>query len=110
MKSFKEMLKEPVETLVHKSNMGISFVDFEESCKVIGLILDNVIIAVFEERMKLAIQTVEKAIKFYNNFLEKQARYQKETPEQRTAEKDWIECQRQQLREVQQYIDAVINH
>ena len=110
MKSFKETLKEPVETLVHKSNLGISLVDFEDSCKVIGLILDNVIIAVFEERMKLAIQTVEKAIKFYNNFLDKQARYQKETPEQRSAEKDWIEYQRQQLREVQQYIEAVLSH
>ncbi|MEG3908487.1 hypothetical protein QT979_12660 [Microcoleus sp. w2-18bC1] len=109
MKNFKETLKEPVETLVYKSKMGISVVDFEESCKVIGLILDNVIIAVFEERMKLAIQTVEKAIKFYNNFLEKQAWYQKETPEQRSAEKIWIQCQRQQLREVQQYIDAVIS-
>ncbi|MEP6519641.1 hypothetical protein [Microcoleus vaginatus] len=110
MKSFKETLKEPVETLVHKSKMGISLVDFEDSCQVIGSILEKVILAIFEERMKLAIQTVEKAIKFYNNFLENQARYQQETPEQRAAEKDWIECQRQQLREVQQYIDAVINH
>ncbi|MEG4841344.1 hypothetical protein [Microcoleus sp. B9-D4] len=110
MKTFKETLKQPVESLVHKSKMGISLVDFEESCKGIGLILDKMIIAVFEERMKLAIQTVEKAIKFYNIFLEKQARYQKETPEQRSAEKDWIDCQLQQLREVQQYIDAVISH
>ena len=110
MKSFKETLKEPVETLVHKSKMGISSIDFEECCKVIGLILENVILAIFEERLKLGIETVEKAIKFYNNFLEKQARYQKETPQQRAAEKDWIEGQRQQLREIQQYIDAVISH
>jgi hypothetical protein len=60
--------------------------------------------------MKLAIQTVEKAIKFYNNFLEKQARYQQETPQQQAAEKDWIEYQRQQLREIQQYIEALISH
>lgn len=110
VKTFKEMLKAPVEALVHKSKMGISLVDFEESCTVIGSIMDSLILAIFEERMKLAIQTVEKAMKFYNNFLEKQARYQQETPEQRAAEKDWIEYQRQQLREVQQYIDAVISH
>ncbi|UNU22498.1 hypothetical protein [Microcoleus vaginatus] len=110
MKTFKETLKEPVETLVHKSKMGISLVDFEDSCKVIELILDNVILAIFDARIKLATQTLEKAIKFYNNFLEKQARYQKETPQQRSAEKDWIEGQRRQLREVQQYIDAVISH
>ncbi|MEG3967477.1 hypothetical protein QUA00_07585 [Microcoleus sp. T2B6] len=110
VKTFKETLKAPVEALVHKSKMGISLVDFEDSCKVIGSIMESLILAIFEERMKLATQTVEKAIKFYNNFLEKQARYQQETPQQRAAEKDWIEYQRQQLREVQQYIDAVISH
>lgn len=110
VKTFKETLKAPVEVLVHKSKMGISLVDFEDSCKVIGSIMDSLILAIFEERMKLAIQTVEKAMRFYNNFLEKQARYQQETPEQRSAEKDWIEYQRQQLREVQQYIEAVLSH
>lgn len=110
VKTFKETLKAPVEVLVHKSKMGISLVDFEDSCKVIGSIMDSLILAIFEERMKLAIQTVEKAMRFYNNFLEKQARYQQETPEQRSAEKEWIEYQRQQLREVQQYIEAVLSH
>lgn len=110
VKTFKETLKAPVEALLHKSKMGISLVDFEDSCKVIGSIMDSLILAIFEERMKLAIQTVEKAMRFYNNFLEKQARYQQETPEQRSAEKDWIEYQRQQLREVQQYIEAVLSH
>ncbi|MEG4284128.1 hypothetical protein QUB68_13455 [Microcoleus sp. A006_D1] len=110
LKTFKETLKAPVEILVHKSKMGISLIDFEESCKVIGSILDNLILEIFEDRIKLAIQTVEKAMMFYNKFLEKQARYQQETPQQRAAEKDWIEYQRQQLREVEQYIEAVINH
>ena len=109
VKTFKETLKAPVEALVHKSKMGISLVDFEDSCKVIGSIMDSLILAIFEERMKLATHTIEKAIKFYNNFLEKQARYQQETPQQRAAEKDWIEYQRQQLREVQQYIEALIS-
>ncbi|MEG3859737.1 hypothetical protein [Microcoleus sp. herbarium12] len=109
-KTFKETLKIPVETLVHKSKMGISSIDFEESCKVIGAIMDNLILQIFEERVNLAIQTVEKALMFYNNFLEKQARYQQETAQQRAAEKDWMEYQRQQLKEVQEYIDGVINH
>lgn len=109
-KTFKETLKTPVETLVHKSKMGISSIDFEESCKLIESIMDSLILEIFEERVKLAIQTVEKAIMFYNNFLEKQARYQQETAEQRSAEKDWMEYQRQQLRGVQQYIEAVIGY
>jgi hypothetical protein len=110
VKTFKETLREPVETLVHKSKMGISLIDFEDSCKVIGSILDDLILEIFDERMKLALQTVEKAMMFYNNFLEKQARYQQETAEQRVAEKDWMERQRQQLREVEQYIESVISH
>ena len=109
-KTFKETLKAPVETLVHKSKMGISLTDFEESCKVIESIMDSLILEIFDERIGLAIQTLEKAIMFYNNFLEKQARYQAETAEQRSAEKDWMECQRQQLRKVQEYIEAVIGY
>ncbi|XZO00595.1 MAG: hypothetical protein ACM65L_19020 [Microcoleus sp.] len=108
MNTFKETVKIPVETLVHKSNMGISFVDFEECCKLIGLIIDNLIILVFEDRINLAIQTIEKMMMFYHDFLDKQVRYQKETPEQRAVEKDWMELQCQQLHEVQQHIESVI--
>jgi len=107
--TFRETLKSPVETLVHKSKMGISLIDFEEPCNVIESIMDNLILEVFEERVKLAIHTIEKAIMFYNNFLEKQARYQQETAEQRATEKDWMEYQRQQLRQVQQSIDLILN-
>lgn len=110
LKNFKETLRYPVETLVHKSKMGISLIDFEESCKVIESIMDDLIVEIFDDRVKLAIHTVEKAMMFYNNFLEKQARYQQETAQQRLAEKDWMEYQRLQLREVQQYIEAVSGH
>jgi hypothetical protein len=109
MKTFKETLKAPVENLVHKSKLGISLQDFEESCKVIGALMDNLISSIFEERMKLAIQTIEKVIMFYNKFLEKQVRYQQETMEQRAAEKDWIEYQRQKLQQVEQSIEVVLN-
>jgi hypothetical protein len=109
MKSLKQILKDPVESLVHKSKMGVSLADFKESCKVIASIMDNLIVLIFEERIGLAIQTIEKTIMFYNKFLEKQMRYQKETLEQRSAEKDWMESQLKQLREIQQYIESVIS-
>jgi len=109
LKTLKQTLKDPVETLVHKSKMGISLADFKESCKLIGSIIDNLIVLIFEERISLAIQTIEKTMMFYNKFLEKQGRYQTETAQQRSAEKDWMECQLQQLREVQHYIESVID-
>ncbi|HEY9779510.1 MAG TPA: hypothetical protein V6D09_05155 [Leptolyngbyaceae cyanobacterium] len=40
---------------------------------------------------------------------EKQARYQQETPEQREAEKAWIDRQRQELDRVQKNIEAILN-
>ncbi|MFW6296455.1 MAG: hypothetical protein ACOC04_04625 [Halothece sp.] len=43
---------------------------------------------------------INKAIAFYNDFLEKQASYSKETATQRQFEKDWIDSQRQQLEKV----------
>jgi len=109
LKTLKQTLKDPVETLVHKSKMGISLADFKESCKLIGSIIDNLIVLIFEERISLAIQTIEKTMMFYNKFLEKQVRYQTETAQQRSAEKDWMECQLQQLREVHEYIESVID-
>lgn len=51
----------------------------------------------------------EDAIAFYNDFLERQERYQQETPEQREAEKAWIDQQRQQLEQVQRGIEAILN-
>lgn len=109
LKSFKETLNAPVEALVHKSKLGISLHDFEESCQTIGSILENLIVSIFEERLMLAIQAVEKAMMFYNNFLDKQARYQQETAQQREAEKAWIESQRQHLKQIERGIDLILN-
>ena len=63
----------------------------------------------FDKRIELATKAIEEAIAFYNDFLEKQARYQQETPEQREAEKAWIDRQRQELDRVQKNIEAILN-
>jgi DNA-binding protein H-NS len=52
---------------------------------------------------------IEQAIAFYNDFLERQERYQQETPEQRQAEKAWIDQQRRELGQVQHGIEAILN-
>jgi hypothetical protein len=59
--------------------------------------IENIINSVFDDRVKLATQALEQAVAFYNDFLERQARYQQETPEQRQAQKAWINKQRQEL-------------
>ncbi|NDJ19386.1 hypothetical protein [Myxacorys almedinensis] len=50
-----------------------------------------------DDRMAATGKIVKWEFVFYNDFLEKQNRYQQETPEQRLAEKAWIDQQRQHL-------------
>ncbi|MGL5059741.1 MAG: hypothetical protein ACRC62_07135 [Microcoleus sp.] len=109
VKGFKETLNAPVESLVHKSKLGISLHDFEESCQTIWSIMENSIGSIFEDRLRLGLQAIEKAMMFYNKFLEKQVRYQQETAEQREAEKAWIESQRQHIKQIEEQIDLILN-
>ncbi len=62
-----------------------------------------------DDRIELITKAIAQAIAFYNDFLEKQARYQQETLEQREAEKAWIDRQRQELEQVQKGIEAILN-
>lgn len=71
--------------------------------------IEKIVNSVFDDRVKLATGAIEQAIAFYNAFLERQERYQQETPEQREAEKAWIDKQRQELARVQHGIEAILN-
>jgi len=71
--------------------------------------IDKIITVVFNDRVELATKSIEQLIAFYNYFLERQDRYQQETPEQRKAEKAWIDKQRQELLQVKIGIDAILN-
>ena len=62
---------------------------------------------VIDELFKLVIQQIEQAIAFYNNFLELQTRHRQETPEQRQAEKAWIEQQKLALMGLQSAVLAI---
>lgn len=70
---------------------------------------EQIIKSIFQAEVKLATEAIDEAIAFYNNFLELQNRYQQETPEQREAEKAWIDKQRQHLNQVQQGIKEILN-
>lgn len=82
------------------------FNDFVNDIKKI--ILDNMA-SRFSECFDFALITITNIINFYNDFLEKQNRYEQETPEQREAEKAWIDQQRQKLDEIQKQINIILN-
>lgn len=110
VKGFSYYVKPALETLAKQGFLSISleqFTKFSEE-QVIPKI-ENIINSVFDDRVKLATQALEQAIAFYNDFLERQARYQQETPEQRQAQKAWINKQRQELVRVQYGIEAILN-
>lgn len=66
--------------------------------------IEKLVALVINDRLAMLEKVVEWALTFYNHFLSLQQRYQQETPEQRTAEKAWLDQQRQQL---QQLLDSV---
>jgi hypothetical protein len=52
---------------------------------------------IIDDRLVMIDKVVKWELAFYNDFLDKQKRYQQETLEQRLAEKAWIDQQRQHL-------------
>ena len=75
----------------------------------VGCSLDNFINSIFDDRLKLGSRALVKALRFYNEFLEKQDRYQQETPAQRQAERAWIDSQWTEIQRVEKGIKVILN-
>lgn len=95
--------------LAKEGALGISREQFIKTSEEVATKLEKVVVAIFDELSKLVTKAIEQAISFYNDFLELRKRYQQETPEQREAEKAWIEQQRQELIQVQNGIEVILN-
>jgi len=81
-------------------------VNFE---KQVSTAINIFINSIFDDRLKLGNQALVEAMKFYNNFLEKQDRYQQETPAQRQAERAWIDSQWIEIQSVETGIGVILN-
>ena len=73
-----------------------------------NLIVENMAVG-FTNWFKSTLSTTTEIIIFYNDFLEKQNRYEQETKEQQEAEKDWIDQQRRKLDQVQKQINVILS-
>nr|WP_290228408.1 hypothetical protein [Trichocoleus desertorum] len=62
---------------------------------------------VFDKKYSFAKESLERIVRFYNDLLERQVRYQKETIAQRQAEKAWIEHQQQDLENLKVKLTAL---
>jgi hypothetical protein len=81
-------------------------VNFE---KEVSTAIDNFINSIFDDRLKVGSQALVEALIFYNEFLEKQDRYQQETPAQRQAERAWIDSQWTEIKRVEKGIKVILN-
>ena len=77
--------------------------------KILSSKMEDYITAILDDQVELATKALEEAIAFYNYFLERQNRYQQETPATRQAEKAWIDQQRQQLVQVKVGMEAIFS-
>jgi hypothetical protein len=110
IKGFKKSVEPALEAFVNQNPWSINSEQVAKFSKEqVSSKMENIIKAVFDDRVKLGSQALEQIIVFYNDFLERQERYQQETPEQREAEKAWLDQQRQQLEQVQRGIEAILN-
>ncbi len=99
-----------IEILVNKNRFAVERTNVMVFQEIVLEIIEKQISSIFTNKLNLATQALEQAIAFYNDFLERQERYQQETPEQRATEKAWIDQQRQQLEQVQHGLDAVLHN
>lgn len=94
--------------LAKQGSLGISQEQFFQADDKVSENFEKIVIAIFDELWRLINNAIQEAMLFYNDFLEIQNRYQQETSEQRQAEKNWIENQRQELIQVQKGIDVIL--
>jgi len=106
---FKTAINSDLYALVENGWGDIYWDNFLKFKNTVSSKMEKFITAIFDDRVKLATKALEQAIAFYNYFLERQERYQQETPEQREAEKAWIDQQRQELARVQNGMEAILS-
>jgi hypothetical protein len=109
VKNFLGAVSSPLDALVNKGWGDIYWEEVVKFKNQVTTIIDDIVNVIFDDRVKLASEAVATAISFYDDFLERQERYQQETPEQREAEKAWISQQRQELEQVQKNIEAILH-
>ena len=98
-----------LENLIKQGFLGINKEQFSNFSNQVDFTLEKIIVSVFDERVELVNKASAQVIAFYNDFLERQERYQQETPEQREAEKTWLAQKRRELEHVQYGIEAILN-
>ena len=98
-----------LDNLIKQGLFGINGEQFSKFSSRVHSTIEKIIVSAFDDRVELVNKAIMQALSFYNDFLERQERYQQETPEQRMAEKAWIAQQWRELARVHNGIEAILN-
>lgn len=107
-KDLKTIVELPLKDLVKPRKGDLFWEEVSKFKNDVFTDIENFIDLAFDDAVKVIIQTLEAVIAFANEFLERQERYQQETPEQRAAEKAWIDQQRQQFKQIQMGLQEIL--
>ena len=108
----KSLRSELISALDNLSKYRLGDISWEEVVnfkKQVSTAIDNFINSIFDDRLKVGSQALVQAMIFYNEFLEKQDRYQQETPAQRQAERAWIDSQWTEIQRLEKGIKVILN-
>jgi hypothetical protein len=103
-----------ISNLLGKSLIGYGFLPitwdlFSKFNQEVQDAIESTIGIEIDDKANLVIALLEKMIQFYDNFLEKQQRYQQESLNQRASEKLWLSARRQDLEQVRKDVELVLN-
>ena len=108
-KSLRYALRPALDNLSKYRLGALSWEEVVNFKKQVSTAIDNFINSIFDDRLKVGSQALVEAMIFYNEFLEKQDRYQQETPAQRQAERAWIDSQWTEIQRVEKGIKVILN-
>ncbi len=106
---FEHPFRSACQYLLNHNCNDIDWNQFARFKKEVYTKIIEIVNTVMDDRVNFAIKSIGQTIVFYTDFLERQYRYQQETPQQREAEKAWIDQQRKQLKQVYSSIEAILD-
>ncbi|MFQ3617562.1 MAG: hypothetical protein SNJ57_13055 [Cyanobacteriota bacterium] len=99
-----------IKPLTGQGILPLTWSNFSQFSKEVDEAIEKITSQIIADRIEQIIKLLNQSIRFYDNFLEKQQRYQQETSAQRKAEQKWLAARRQDLEEMKQHTETILSY